>query len=241
VRLSYAAFIPLLAACTACGGSSPTSPNGTVRIDFDFNQGPQGWTAGQANYPVSYGQRDIPTDYRALPVDLDASRHGLYLAAGGEDIFTFYKGRAAGLRPQTFYSVSFEVQIATNTSLEVVGAGGPPGEGTFVKAGASAQEPLVIPIGTYYRMNIDVGRGYMGGADALTLGNIGIPRDLCELQESRLLKCPWQFKSLSSGASTLRVQPGADGSLWFLVGTDQSFFYPLPLYYTRLTATLTPE
>lgn len=234
-----AALIAVVTLCGACGGS-PTAPNGAVRIDFDFNRGPQGWTAGQAQYPLSYGWRDPVADYRALPAELDGSRRALYLITGGEDIFTFYKGRAAGLQPQTFYRITFQVEIATNTALDVVGAGGPPGEGTFVKAGASAQEPIAIPVGSHYWMNIDKGLGSLGGVNALTLGNIGIPRSSCHLETADLI-CPWQFKQFTSGTSSLRAQADANGSLWFLVGTDQSFFSGLELYYTRFTATLTQE
>jgi hypothetical protein len=224
---------------TACGSAAPTSPSGVVRIDFDFNNGPQGWTADQANYLVSFGRRALPTAYRALPVELDASRRGLFLDAGGENLFTFYKGRATGVRAQAFYRVSFDVEIATNTSPGCVGAGGPPGEGTFVKAGASTQEPSVIPIGPYYRLNIDVGLGSLDGADAMTLGNIANTFP-CQFQNGVWIR-RWEFKQLSSGAATLHVQSAGDGSLWFLVGTDQIFFSPLPLYYTRFIATLTPD
>lgn len=240
IRLARAAVVIALATLGWTCGGSPTSPNGVVRFDFNFDTGPQGWTAGQADYPVSYGPRDIPMEYQALPAELDGSRHGLYLYAGGEGIFTFIKGRATGLRPQVSYQVSFQVEFATNTALDVVGAGGPPGEGTFVKAGVSAVEPTVVPVGSVYRMNIDKGDEGYGGDDALLLGNIGISRSSCQLEKS-ILTCPWQFKQLTSGASTMRVQAASDGSLWFLLGTDQMFFGPLPLYYTRFTATLTPE
>lgn len=225
--------------CSACGGS-PTQPGGTVRVDLDFNAGAQGWVAGVAQYPISHGRQEPTAEYRTLPAELDGRRRALYIVLGGENTFTFYKGRTTGLRPQTRYRVSFQVELASNTPLNVVGAGGPPGEGTYVKAGASGLEPLVVPDGLLYRMNIDKGNGSVSGTDALSIGNIGISRDLCTLQGS-LFSCPWTLKTLSSGESTLHVQTGPDGSLWWLVGTDQVFFGTIELFYTRFTAALTPE
>jgi len=235
--LTSIAYVLATALVGACGSS--TAPDGTVRYEFDFNRGAQGWNAGLADYPVSFTVREPIADYRPLPPELAANRRALYIQTYGENYFAFYKGKVTGLRPGRYYAISFNVEIATNTSNMCVGAGGPPGEGTHVKAGASAVEPVVVPMGSFYRMNIAKGDEGYGGSDALLIGNIAnsLP---CQSQNGQAV-LRWEIKQLSSGASSLRVPAADDGSLWFLMGTDTEFFGSLELFYTRFSAVLVPQ
>lgn len=241
MRRSIAIIVTAAGALTGGCASSPAAPSGVVRIDLDFNNGPQGWTADYSEYPIVMGPREAVAEYRALPAELDSARRGLYILTGGEDVFSSYKGRAAGLRPGTFYHASFQVEFATNTPHGCVGAGSaPPGEGTLVKAGASRTEPIVTPFGGVYVLNVDKGYKSSSGTAALMIGDIANSIE-CRRETNGEIFRRWEFKTLRSATSTLRVQSAADGSLWLLVGTEQGFFGGIELYYTRFTATLTPE
>ena len=59
------------------------------------------------------------------------------------------------------------------------GVGGAPGESVWIKAGATAIEPLAIRDSSYLRMNIDIGNQSGGGAHAVVLGDIANSRS-CE-------------------------------------------------------------
>lgn len=235
-RVTLAVVVGVFAG--ACGGTT-TSPDRTIRLEFDFNQGTHGWAAGAADFHVSTPWREPLHDYALLPPDLATNRRALQITTAGEDIFVFYKGRATGLRPSQRYRVSFDLQFATNTPHGCFGAGGSAGESTYVKVGASALEPAASLVGSFYRLNIDKGLGSSGGADALVIGNIAntLP---CQAQDGVILR-RWEFKELNSGAAFLHVRTSSDGSLWLLVGTDTAFFGAIDLYYTRFAATLTPE
>lgn len=236
IRASF--VIAALSWCLAC--ASPTAPQSPLTFNFDFGASSYGWTAGWADYPVVIGPRPPVAEYRRLPEELDPTRSGLLIWTGGEDVFTYYKGKVTGLPPSAIYRASFNVEIATQEPNGCAGAGtGPAGEGTVVKSGASPIEPVAVPVGTFYRMNIDKGDGGRGGPDALAIGHIAnsLP---CQAENGRIVK-RWEFKQLSSGTSTLAVRSASDGSLWFIVGADTAFFGSVPIYYTRFTATLTPE
>ena len=51
----------------------------------------------------------------------------------------------------------------------------------------------------------------------------------------------WELKELRSGRTPLVVTPGADGSVWLIVGTDSGFEGRTSLYYTRVVAEFTPR
>lgn len=223
----------------ACGGS-PTGPSEIRTFVFDFASGPQGWIGGVSDHRHDASLSDFVADYRPLPANLGQRGSALFISVGGEGLFIFYKGRASGLRPNVTYRAEFDVEIATGVPNNCVGAGGAPGEGTYVKAGASDIEPLsiLLPDG-WYRMNINKGDFRLGGTNAVTLGDIANSVS-CEATSGELYRT-WEFKQLSSGSQGVQVQANADGSVWFVVGTDQDFFGVISLYYTRFVAKLTPQ
>jgi len=111
-----------------------------------------------------------------------------------------------------------------------MGGGGPPGAGVVFKIGAVAVQPATTADALgWLRMNFDKDSlGLAGGADMLTVGDIG-----------NTLPCPspgYQPKTLTrNGFSTTT---SADGSLWLILGTDSGFEGTTTLYYDSIVATL---
>lgn len=240
MRIRYVRCVVLAGLTFSACGDSPTEPTEARTFVFDFAGSPQGWTAGVSDYRAGAGQAGFVADYRPLPSALMQGRSALFISGAGEGLFMFYKSRASGLRPGVTYRAEFDVEIATGVPNNCVGAGGAPGEGTYVKAGASDMEPLsiLLPDG-WYRMNINKGDFRLGGTNAVTLGDIANSVS-CEATSGELYRT-WEFKQLSSGSQGVQVQANADGSVWFVVGTDQDFFGVISLYYTRFVAKLTPQ
>lgn len=88
-------------------------------------------------------------------------------------------------------------------------------------------------------MNINKGDGATGGPNALVLGNVANSVE-CRVDNGRIVR-RWEFKDLSSQREKLSVRSADDGSPWLLIGTDAWFSGSIPLYYTRVTASLTPQ
>jgi hypothetical protein len=222
----------------ACGG--PTSPGGDSHtFAFDFATGPQGWVGGFADYSRYLEEMRLVTDYRPLPSGLDETKSALFISGfnNSGDLFMFYKKQITGLTPGRDYQVTFAVQIASPAPHGCYGPGAPPGEGVYVKTGASAKEPVPLLIGDEYVMNISKGRQSTGGSDAVVVGNIAnsIP---CEAVPDNVYL--WELKELASQPAAIHLRASADGSAWLLVGTDSGFDGPTPLYYTKFSATFEP-
>ena len=231
----FSAVTLLGSALIACSGL-PTGPSDALTFSFDFNRGPQGFIAGFADYPPDHADSyELTSGYRALPPPLEA-QSALFLSGvnRSDDLFMFFKGRVDGLPPGARYGVTVGIEIATDTPAGCVGVGGPPGESVWIKAGATAVEPLPVRDGSHLRMNIDIGRQSNSGAQAVVLGNIANSRS-CEQPRQ------WERKSFENRSTPMTISVPADGRAWLLFGADSGFESRTAIYFTRAAVTFTPR
>ena len=206
-----------------------------LTFSFGFHRGAQGFVADFADYPpVANEGYELTSDFRPLPSPLEP-RSALFISGvnHSDDLFMFFKGRIGGLVPGAPYAVAVSVEIATDTRTGCFGIGGAPGESVFIKAGASAVEPLPVLVGAYLRMNIDIGSQSVGGDQAVVLGDIANSRP-CE--QSR----QWERKSFRSRSLPAPLLAPADGRTWLLFGSDSGFEGRTDVYFTRASVAFTP-
>jgi hypothetical protein len=205
----------------------------TTEFTFGFEDDAQGWITGFADLPVDFDPAtyELDSGYRPLPDGLEGG--GVFLTGHNrsDDLFMFLKRQVEGLRPDTFYVVTVSLDLATNVPAGLVGIGGAPGEGVFVKAGASAVEPVVVEDdGAHFRMNIDKGNQATDGEAMISLGNVAHPEVTGE---------QYRIKTLDNLERPLQVVGDSEGRIWLIAGTDSGFEGPSALYYTRIAYTFT--
>lgn len=214
-----------------------------VEIEYNFQSGAQGWTAGFADYPPNVGTGyELDAGIRFMPRKLTrVPKRGFYVQGHNRsaDLFMFLKRRltsADGIVANRAYRVEYVITLASNAASGCVGIGGAPGESVFLKAGASPIEPLaVLQSNGYLRMNVDKGNQSQSGAAASVAGNTanGIP---CERAFPSL-----PFASIQrSHQHPNSVTANANGELWLLVGTDSGFEGLTTLYYQSIRVKLIP-
>ncbi|HEX8637209.1 MAG TPA: hypothetical protein VF692_04025, partial [Pyrinomonadaceae bacterium] len=145
--------------------------NNNVEIEFNFNQGTHGWTAGFADYPPNIGTGyELGAGIRWMPRKLTRTpRRGFYVQGHNrsDDLFMFLKRRLTagdGIVAGRTYRITYVITIASNAPSGCAGIGGAPGEAVTLKAGASSIEPLaVLQTNGYLRMNVDKGNQSLGG------------------------------------------------------------------------------
>jgi hypothetical protein len=231
--ISSVAVAIALAACDR----TPTSPAPEVpEYEYNFREGPHGWTFAGAGY-YKESNVSLTGDYRPLAGTLAAQ--GAALFAEGSSIGTipvmFFKSLVSGLVASQRYNVSFALEIATNTPYGCAGAGSSPGEGTYVKAGASTSEPSIVEVPTssgyvFIGMDFDLGNRANAGSNSVTLGHIANSRP-----------CPdysvWELKALQSDA-TVEVSADANGRAWIFQAVDPGFEGGvIRVYFTQFNAT----
>jgi hypothetical protein len=232
------AFIAMFLFCiTSCGGAKQSSVPATPQVvQVVFSAGAQNWVAGFADYPA--GQEtffQLASGIQPLPAPLDQTKTGFFISGinHSDDLFMFLKSKVTGLKPNTIYQASFHVEFATSAAQGCPGVGGSPGEGVFVKAGASVAEPLaVLQSDGSLTMNVDKGQQGVGGKDAIVIGNVANSSTDC-------LNQVFQTKALDS-SSAFSVQTDSTGSVWLMVGTDSGFEGTTSLYYQLVKVTFTP-
>jgi hypothetical protein len=237
------ALLAVNSVALAQGAASP------VTKSFDFRNGGLGWQAGFSDYPPATdknGFYELMAEIRSLPPELGASGTGFYIQGNNhsDDLFMFLKRRldsSDGIVSGQTYQVTFTLVFASSAPSGCAGVGGPPGEGVFLKAGASPAEPLALlgPISSdprvspNLRMNVDKSNQSQGGIAASVTGNIanGQPCD----------PGPHPFVSIQrTHQHTSLVNASSKGELWLLVGTDSGFEALTALYFQRIDVSVVP-
>jgi cyclophilin family peptidyl-prolyl cis-trans isomerase len=208
---------------------------GTLVADFDFSASNQGFLVGFADLPANYDPAlyQLVADHRALPPELGSGK-GLFLSGANrsDDLWMFWKKKITGLKPNSPYEVVIDLEMASNVPAGLIGIGGAPGESVFVKAGASAVEPMAVEDSEgWLRWNINKGNQSNGGKAASVLGNIAKEGDSTN-NFVRLLR--------TNRSAKLSATSAADGSLWIFFGTDSGFEGTTSVYFTRATVVATP-
>jgi len=221
-----------------------TEISSSVRLEFDFGQGAQGWEAGFAEYSAEMEDMTLEAEMRALPSELGINGTGYYLQGinRSDDLFMFLKRQLRsdhGVVPGRQYRVMFTIVFASNAPSGALGIGGAPGESVYLKAGASPVEPEVyLDSDTgYYLMKVDKGLGNgSNGAAASVVGDIanGLSAEEIDMEDPPYISLVRQHEHQYT------VNASEDGELWLLVGTDSGFEGLTGIYYQRIAVTLTP-
>ena len=213
----------------------------SIRLEFDFRGGAQGWEAGFAEYaPEMEDMMQLEAGIRSLPSELEIEGNGYYLQGmnRADDLFMFLKRRLGtddGVVAGQEYRIKFTIVFASNAPSGAAGIGGSPGESVFLKTGASTVEPeMYLNSATnYYLMNVDKGSGNSdSGEAAAVIGNIA--NGLSAEENPRYVSLKRQHKH----EYTVNASP--DGELWLLVGTDSGFEGLTGIYYQSIAVTLNP-
>lgn len=195
----------------------------------DFSVSLEGWVGDFADYPIGTDDSafyELRFEYTNWPSNLGSPQKSILLSGNNhsDDLFMFLKKKVIGLQPNTDYTLVFEVALASNAPKNQVGVGGAPGEGVYLKAGASDIEPRKIVDGNYYRLNIDKGNQSIGGNDMMLMGNIAVDSTQYDLISRNNYSQNPQFI----------VRSNNQGELWLIVGTDSGFEGTTTLYYTNI-------
>jgi hypothetical protein len=197
---------------------------------FDFTDSQQGWDHGFAEYPSGPDDSafyELKYSYTEEPSSLKAGRKSIMLSGNNhsDDLFMFIKKKITDLKPNTNYTLTFDVELVSDTKAGMVGIGGTPGENVFLKVGATATEPKSVIEKDHYVMNIEKGNQREDGEDMIFIGDLA----------TNAPGYPTITRSNSVyNDHPLVVKSNSKGELWLIVGTDSGFEGTTTLYYTKI-------
>lgn len=217
----------------SCSKEETSTPN--KKVEFNFVTDDNTWQVAFADYPK--GEEDfyeLKHGTSNLPQPLDETKKALMISGNNhsDDLFMYIKKKVDGLEANTTYTVSLDLQIATDASKNSVGVGGSPGSSVYVKAGVTSTEPKGVldePSG-HYRMNIDKGNQGQEGADMKIIGNLSNEKEeyVYVLKDYKLDK-------------KVEAKANENGELWLIVGTDSGFEGITTIYYNSISLALTKK
>ena len=210
---------------------------------YDFNESAHDWQPGFCDYPANeYDQSsyDLHADYTVANIEgIDRNVFALSGNNHSDDLFMYLKKKISGLKPETEYTMIYEVQFASDARESSVGAGGGPGSSVYVKVGASANEPKsVIDETGNYTMNIDKGNQSADGEDMIVIGNIAPPDEADGYLIVTRSNSPSASGTSEAYDKPLNVKTNSKGELWLIVGTDSGYEGVTTLYYTSISVIL---
>jgi len=220
-------------------GSPVLGKSKEIVLISNFDSGSKGWLAGFSDYNLKSSDLRMLAELRPLPDEVDGKRAGFYIQGmnRSDDLFMFVKKNVStvdGLEPNQAYRFWFDIRFASNAPSGCAGAGGSPGDAVYLKAGASADEPVASLAGDgEIGLSADKGRQSEGGRDAGVVGTIA-NGTACE-------GTSWPYVRVRRDyAHPQPVRTGESGSLWLLAGTDSGFEGLTGLYLESITVRINP-
>lgn len=213
-----------------CNKSDET-PQPSQDLNFDFEDGVQGWTAGMSDFNVDWDpeKMEFAFAHTSLPAEVNANGNSLMISGRNlsDDLFLFIKKEITGLKANHTYSIDFVVEFASQYPEESVGIGGSPGSSVYLKAGGATTEPQVIEEEGMWQMNIDKGNQSQGGNNMKVIGTVGIPGE--EFKYTLINR---------KNDNPIQVTTDANGTLWVIIGTDSGFESTTTIYYNTISIKL---
>ncbi|HET9486968.1 MAG TPA: hypothetical protein VFO54_06020 [Chryseosolibacter sp.] len=197
-----------------------------LSMNFDFNESDHGWKHGFAEYPAGPDDSalyELKYAYTDQPAGSLLTKRSIMLSGKNlnQDLFMFLKKKITGLKPDTDYTITFNVDLSSQCSGANATAGS-----VYLKAGAMGREPVRVNQSGYYVMNIDKGDQDVEGQEVVSLGNI-VPASNTTYSLITL-----NNNSLTNSRYISRTN--ADGELWLIIGTDSNLEGTASFFYNRI-------
>lgn len=204
----------------ACDDSNDASFQ-IYTANFDFSDGDEGWTGDFCGYA-----EDVPDStfqwtfsHTQLPAESGSTSGALLLSAvsPSQSIFMFMKKKITGFRPNTDYTVVFDVQFITDIRGQ---------QQIEVKAGASTIEPKKVVDDGQFVLNIDQGPAYEDGENLAYLGTVA------DAGNNYYAYNTYKFSNNINKPFTVRSN--SKGEIWMILGSNSLYDQLCAIYYTNV-------
>lgn len=221
-------FFAVLSSCGLDENDQP--PLLIFSTDYDFSQGEQGWQHGFADFPADPGDSilfDLRYAYTDEVPESLLTKRSLMLSGKNlnKDLFMYLKKKVDQLKPDTDYTITFTVELASNLNSSLSTGGS-----VYLKAGATHTEPKSVIEGGNYVLNIDKGNGGIAGEDVITLGDLATPASSVSYAVIT--------RNNTMANSRYIAKTNSEGELWLIVGTDSNLEGSTTVFYTRINVVL---
>lgn len=195
--------------------------------NFDFSESDHGWSHGFAEYPAGPDSTlfELKYEYTDQPSESILTKRSVMLSGNNvnRDLFMYLKRKITGLKPNTDYTITFTIDLASDFTSDFFSSSG----SVYLKAGATPFEPKSLDDAGFYVMNIDKGNDASGsGQHMISLG------DIAATAEAAGYTLMTRNNTMTN--SRYVAKTNADGELWLIVGTDSNHEGPTTVFYSKI-------
>jgi len=218
-RLSFPCFILILIVIVCC-----TKKNNVLEYNYTFTSGTENWQSLFSDYPVGEENfYELEFANAILPPPLDQSIKTLKISGNNhsDDLFSAVFHKFENLQPNKAYSVTFNIDLASNTPIGAVGAGGDPN--LFIGVGGINYLPdNNIDNLNMYRPNF-ISKIQSGLSNEVfqIIGNIGV---------SPTIPTPYTIINRNNIGTPFIIKSNSQGQIWLMIATDSGFEATTTLY-----------
>lgn len=211
-----------------CKDTSAELPSQKLNFSFDFNvSGQQEWKSFFSDYPVGEENfYELEFKYTELPEPLNKNIKSLKISGNNhsDDLLSVVYRKFEGLKPNTKYAVTFDLEVASNAPTNALGVGGSPD--LAIGAGGINFEPKNTTVDNTYRPNFE-SRIQSGESNNVfkILGTIGVSDDI---------NTPFKLINRNNLDDPIKLTTNNKGELWLMIATDSGFEATTTLYYKSI-------
>lgn len=212
----------------ACNNAADPLP--ITFFDSTFQEGTDDWTGDFAYYESGQDSSvKFNISLANIPFRTDSTLRGLRVEGTntGDSLFWFIKRKITGLDPTLTYKVAYRINLSTSYPDTV----GSSGRITYIKAGASMEEPKKVLSSGYYNTSILKGAIGRNGTEMLLLGNAG----------NKLDSVAYRSIVRDNANLAVEVKPNAAGEIWLCVGTETKYKGQILLFFDRIYAAVSEK
>ena len=219
----------LIFGLTSCEKDNDNSENLKMNYTFDFHStGTENWMSFFSDYPFG-GENfyELTFQYSNLPEPLDTNLKSLKISGNNhsDDLFSAIYRKFDGLQSNTSYSVTFDIDFASNALANGVGVGGSP-DLSIGAGGINFIPTNIVDNLNHYRPNFESKlQGDLSNEVFQILGTIGV---------SENIQTPFILINRNNLVAPIGIKSNSDGEVWLMIATDSGFEATTTLYYKSI-------
>jgi hypothetical protein len=219
-------FLWLFLVVIGCTNEEDINP--TAKYNFTFTNGNENWQSFFSDYPVGgevFYELEFKNEF--LPSPLDQRIKSLKISGNNhsDDLFSAIFRKFENLHPNKLYSITFNIDIASNALIGGSGIGGDPN----LSLGAGGINYL--PNNTtdnlnHYRPNF-ISKIQSGQSNEVfkIIGKIG---------SSNIYPTPYKIINRNNIGNPFAITTNSNGEFWLMIATDSGFEGITTLYYKSI-------
>ncbi|WP_103866568.1 hypothetical protein [Aquimarina sp. I32.4] len=208
----------------------------TFEFNFSFEKSKEGWESIFSDYPLEGDTfYELKYERKKLPEPLDQNMDAIMISGNNhsDDLFSAVYRKFENLEPNTEYEVTFDIEIASNTSINAIGIGGSPDIALGV-GGINYKPENIIDnqdsLVSYKRPNFKSELQSSKSNEVFkVIGSVGV---------SEKIPTPFMLANRNNLKDPITLTTNGKGELWLMIATDSGFEGPTTLYYKSIKIQL---